>query len=47
MDYSTPEIAAKANGTGHYGADDVSFMMTGVWEIRVRITQPTGESDVT
>lgn len=44
MGYSAFGIATKANRTGHYRADDVSFMMTGVWEIRVRITQLGGGS---
>lgn len=46
MGYSAPDVTAEHDGAGRYQAHDVSFMMTGVWEIRVKVAQSSGESDI-
>ncbi|WP_040818426.1 FixH family protein [Nocardia jiangxiensis] len=37
MGYSDAPVTASASGAGRYRAPDVSFMMTGPWDLRVSI----------
>jgi len=42
MGYSDPPITATATGPGRYHAADVSFMMTGPWNLQVSIAAGGG-----
>lgn len=42
MGYSDPPISATAQGSGRYHAADVSFMMTGPWNLQVSIAAGGG-----
>lgn len=42
---ATPPLPATATGSGRYDTPDVPLMMTGPWQLRLTITDPTGTSD--
>ncbi|GLW09382.1 hypothetical protein Misp01_45110 [Microtetraspora sp. NBRC 13810] len=42
MGHTTPEIAARRDGAGHYVARGELFTMPGAWEIGIRVRGPSG-----
>ncbi|MEV0235466.1 hypothetical protein [Nonomuraea sp. NPDC050786] len=48
MGHSMPEVTARRTGPGHFVAEgDDLFLMTGAWELSIRLTGPSGEETLT
>lgn len=47
MGFATPALPATATGGGHYAVANVPLMMTGPWELHVRIAGQGNTDDLT